>query len=73
MAQLFEAFARETYQAVAQTYGFSPDLDDDFATTIEADDPSDMRELEPGDDWDDGAITEPPEEDGGYHGEDNRR
>lgn len=49
------------------------DLDDDFATTmdsilseIEAADPSDLRELEPSDDWDDSACTEPPVEDGDY-------
>jgi len=48
------------------------ELPDDFAFTmdsvmeeIEATDPSDLRKLEPSDDWDDGGCTEPPEEDDG--------
>ena len=57
---------------------FEYELPDNFATTmdsimaeIEAADPSDLRELEPIDDWDDGACTEPPEEDGDYFEEDD--
>lgn len=76
--QFFEMFARETYASVAKLCGFPPEFGDDFATTIEsilaeieAADPSDLRELEPGEDWDDGACTEPPEEDGDYFEEDD--
>lgn len=54
------------------------DLDDNLAATIDsimaeidAADPSDLREMEPSEDWDDGACTEPPEEDGDYFEEDD--